>query len=437
MTGLLRMERAGVATAFALLASPAMIIFLSSNFVNVGNLAFNMIFSRLMGPDMFGDLAVVLTIKLALLGVLGALSSAVSHRIAEHGPLGLTQTEQALARINRLCFVGLWLALPLTIAALLYTAVDARLHLSSPFLLVILLVSLPFCAPLNILRGVALGRMDSRKIVVSANVEMAVRLALSVAAWQVGLGIEGVVVAIVLSIVAGWVVLADMLPKPYISAVDLRPMATSLGIAMLPFGLLQLSQVASLDGDIFLATRFLGDTETGHVAALSLFQRIQFFACFALAGVLLPSIVTAQRDGKPYASTVLTIAGLLAAVSCTVLTLTWAYPEALLHALVGQEYVVVAPYLWQVALAAILFTVNYLFATFLIAIKYTSGVAVVVVGAAVQIALMIYALNATDGGMSAMFTSKLLCQLSIFLILAQKIRQVLQFSTPIKEDKND
>lgn len=425
MTSLTRDRGAGFATTVAFLASPAIIIFLSSNVVNVGNLAFNMIFSRLMGPELFGDLAVVLTIKLALLGVLGAFSSAVSHRIAEQGPLESTQTEQALARINRFCFVGLWLALPLTLATLLYTAVDAHLHLSSPYLLVILLASLPFCAPLNILRGVALGRMDSKKIVVSANVEMAVRLVLSVAAWQAGLGIEGVVAAIALSIFAGWVVLVELLPKPDLSALDVRPIASSLGIAMLPFGMLQLSQVASLDGDIFLATRFLNGAETGYVAALSLFQRIQFFACFALAGVLLPSIVTARREGKSYASAVLTIAALLGAVSCTVLMLTWTFPEDLLRALVGQEYVAAAPHLWLVALAAILFTVNYLLATFLIAIKKTSGVAVVVIGAVVQILLMVYALNTADGGMSSMFTAKLLCQLGIFVILAQKLWQAL------------
>lgn len=425
MVSLPRMERAGYAPAIAFLASPAIIIFLSSNFVNVGNLAFNMIFSRLMGPDLFGELAVVLTIKLALLGVLGALCSAVSHRIAEQGPLESTQTEQALARINQICFVGLWLLLPLAIAALLYTAVDARLQLSSPYLLVILLASLPFCAPLNILRGVALGRMDSQRIVISANVEMAVRLVLSVCAWKTGLGIEGVVAAIALSIIAGWAVLADLLPKPDVPAVELRPIAASLGIAMLPFGLLQLSQVVALDGDIFLATRFLGGNETGYVAALSLFQRIQFFACFALAGVLLPSIVAARRDGRPYASSVLTIAGLLAAVSGTVLALIWAYPEDLLRALVGQDYVAAAPHLWPVALAAILFTVNYLCATFLIAIKDKSGVMVVVAGAAVQIGLMVYALNATDGAMSAMFSAKLFCQLGIFVILACRMRQAI------------
>jgi len=405
----------------ALLASPAIVIFLSSNFVNVGNLAFNMIFSRWMGPELFGDLAIVLTIKLALLGVFGALSSAVSHRIAALDASCAAQTEAALARLNRICFAALWLALPVVALAIFAGSLQARLDLGSPYLLYILLGSVPFTAPLNILRGVALGRMNSTKIVYSANVEMAVRLGLGMIAWQVGLGIEGVVAAIGLSIIAGWAVLIDVLPQPKasmaLSRTTLRPVAKSLGLAALPFALLQVAQVAALDGDIFLATRFLDDVQTGYVAALSLFQRIQFFACFALASVLLPSVVIALREGRSYRASVAMIGGLLAAVSAIVLSLAMFAPGFLLTMLVGADYVAAAPHLIWVAAAAVVFTINYLIATFLMAQGRRSGIATVVLGAAVQIGLMIFALMAPTGDLAAMLSAKLYCQLAILAAL--------------------
>ena len=49
----------GLRRTLALAATPAVVVFLSSNFVNVGNLVFNMIFSRLMGPELFGVLAML------------------------------------------------------------------------------------------------------------------------------------------------------------------------------------------------------------------------------------------------------------------------------------------------------------------------------------------------------------------------------------------
>src|SRR6056297_279408 len=62
---------------------PVAAIFLSANLANVGNLAFNMLFSGWMGPELFGELAVVLTIKLAALAILNAVQMAVSRDIAE------------------------------------------------------------------------------------------------------------------------------------------------------------------------------------------------------------------------------------------------------------------------------------------------------------------------------------------------------------------
>ena len=410
-------RRTRFASIFALAASPAVVIFLSSNFVNVGNLVFNMMFSRWMGPELFGDLAVVLTIKLALLGILGALSSAVSHQVAAQGDTGKGETERTLARINRLCFIALWIALPVVSASVYAGSLDARLDLGSPYLLYILILSLPFCAPLNLLRGVALGRMDSKRIVFSANVEMAVRLGFGVVAWHVGLGIEGVVAAIGLSIFAGWAVLARLLPEPGPTPVNIRPIAITLGLAALPFALLQLAQVVALDGDIFLATHYLDDAETGYVAALSLFQRIQFYACFALAGVLLPSVVIASREGRSIRSSVAVISTLLAVVSSVVMLSAAYAPATLLSLLVGADYVAASGYLVWVAAAAVAFTINYLIATFLLAKGLRSGVAVVVAGAAIQIGLMIAAISSPDGTLVTMLTTKLFCQFGVLVVL--------------------
>lgn len=421
MTASLSPARPSRAGLLALIASPAVIIFVSSNVVNVGNLAFNMIFSRWMGPELFGDLAIVLTIKLAFLGVFTALSSAVSHRVAALDASDAEQTEQALARLNSICFAGLWLALPVVAVVIFAGSVQTRLDLASPYLLYILLGSVPFTAALNILRGIALGRMNSAKIVYSANVEMAVRLGLGMVAWQMGMGIEGVVAAIGVSIIAGWAVLIDLLPQPKRSAVPIRPVATSLGLAALPFALLQIAQVAALDGDIFLATYFLGDRETGYVAALSLFQRIQFFACFALASVLLPSVVIAMRDGQSYRASVGMIAGLLAAVSLTVLSLSLLTPDLLLTLLVGSNYTAAAPHLVWVAAAAVVFTINYLIATFLMAQGSRAGIATVVAGAGLQVALMIVALSAPSGDLATMLATKFFCQLGVLTVLSVQL----------------
>jgi hypothetical protein len=56
--------------------NPAFLIFVAYNLANLGNLIFNMLFSRWMGPSLFGDLAVVLTVKLSLVSIFIAVQMA-------------------------------------------------------------------------------------------------------------------------------------------------------------------------------------------------------------------------------------------------------------------------------------------------------------------------------------------------------------------------
>ncbi|MCB1332948.1 MAG: hypothetical protein KDK26_04690 [Roseivivax sp.] len=390
----------------ALALTPAVIVFAASNFVNLGNLAFNMVFSRLMGPELFGLLALLLTIKLALLGVLGAVQSAVSQTVAAAGDDG---TERALSRVNRSLLS--WLVFPVVSLAaglLLAQTVGARLFAPAP-LLALLLAALPFGASLSLLRGVAYGRMNAGRIALSANVEMAVRLGGALVAWQAGLGIGGVVLAISLSIAAGWAALAGLLPTPAADRAAARPMLRILILGALPFALLQVAQVMALDGDIFLASALLPAAEAGKLAALSLVQRIQFFACVALASVLLPGVVIAARTGKDALSAALPVAALFGAVSLVLLALASVMPGLLIGVLVGPAYLDAAPVLIMAVAAAVAFTFSYLCATFLAALGNRTGIVLVLAGALVQLALMAALGADAIGGLLAI---KLACQLA-------------------------
>ncbi len=407
-----------LASLAAMLASPVVIIFLSSNFVNAGNLAYNIVFSRLLGPELFGDLATVLTIKLALLGVLGAIQMAVSQRVAGLQGAEGTAAEQALSRINRICFVALWIALPLTGVATWAGSVDARLGLSSPWMLFIVLGSLPFTAPLSILRGVVLGRVDVKGIVLSANIEMAVRLVGGMLAWQAGLGVEGVVAAIALSIVAGWFIIRDTLPAPKTALKGNISFSRAIFVAALPFAVLQAAQVLMLDGDVVTAKLLLSDTEAGYVAALVLFQRIQFFACFGLAAVLLPSVASAVVSGDSVLRSAAPVLFIFAAIAAPFVAGVILMPELLITAMVGGAFAAAAPYLWMAGIAAVACTLSYLLATFLAGLGDRSGIWIFAAAAPVQIVATFHLYNAGTFGPEQMLGAKLACQLGLAAVLA-------------------
>lgn len=340
--------------------SPAVILFLSSNFVNAGNLVFNMLFSRWMGPELFGDLAFVLTVKLGLLGVLGALQMAVTQKTASD----TDASGENLGHLARVCFLVMWFVAPL---ASVFILSGPKVGLSDPSLLAILILSTPFMAPLSILRGVVQGRMDVPRIVLTANVEMAVRLGGGIVAWHMGWGIHGVVVAMALSIVAAWAVVAGALPRS--PQMPLRSVLKDLSFAALPFAILQGAQVILLDGDIFLAKFFFSATDAGLIAALGLFQRVEFFACFALSAALLPMVTKAVAQGQTGLRESRPVVMLFVLSSLPFVLATFWFAAPLIQLLVGERFLNAAPALPAAGVGAVAFTFSYLLATFLIALK--------------------------------------------------------------------
>ena len=143
------------------------------------------------------------------------------------------------------------------------------------------------------------------------------------------------VVAISVSIVAGWAVLADMLPRAIPNLWVVSEAKCLVGMA-LPFGMLQITQVLALDGDIFLAKAVMPAEDAGLVAALSLFQRIQFFACFSLAGVLLPRVIAALREGENVLRCALPVFSLVLAVGIAVGGAALLSPETMIALLAGD-----------------------------------------------------------------------------------------------------
>jgi O-antigen/teichoic acid export membrane protein len=401
----------------ALLGGPVVAIFLSANLVNLGNLGFNVLFSRWMGPVLFGQLATLLTLFLAVMGVMGALQMAVSQRVAaDRHQTGALEAGLALAA-RRGIIAGI-IALPVLIAACLALNLGPRLGLGSALLLPLLLC-LPFALPLALARGVATGRLAARSVILSAQLEMWVRLIGAALAWQAGLGLPGVIAVIALSVLAGWLPLRAIFGRPVPSV---PAIATGVALAALPFAALQAAQVLLMDGDILLAQTLLGAEDAGQLAALGLFQRIQFFGCFSLAAVLLPAVVTEVAAGRNPLAAARPVFALYAGVSGLLVGLACAFPAPVLTALVGPAFLPAAPLLPMISAGAAAFTLSYLLATYLAAIGDRWGIWILALACPVQLA----ALSLSTGSLGELVAAKLACQLAIAtLLLLRAARRIV------------
>jgi O-antigen/teichoic acid export membrane protein len=244
-------------------------------------------------------------------------------------------------------------------------------------------------------------------VIASAQAEMWLRLILAAIAWQTGLGLPGVAAAISLSVLAGLAPLWSLLPA--------RPTATlphGLIFAALPFAALQAGQVILMDGDVLLAQTLLGPEAAGHLAP-RLFQRIQFFACFSLAVVLLPAVTSDVAAGRSPLRAAAPVFALYAAVTLPVIAAAFATPTLLVTTLVGPAFLPAADLVPTVALAAAAFTLSFLLATYLSAIKDRSGIWLIALACPVQLVAM--SLAAQD--LASALTAKLACQLALAALL--------------------
>jgi O-antigen/teichoic acid export membrane protein len=392
-----------------------MVIFLSSNLVNAGNLAFNMLFSRWMGPALFADLAVLLTLKLAVLNLAGAAQLAASQMVAAQAGADRNLLVARLARLAWRAFLPGLLLLPLLIALAALGAGQA-LGLASPASLWILALGFPFALPLALVRGVAAGRLDTGAMVASAQAEMAVRLIGAVLAWQSGLGLNGVMAAILVSIIAGWAVIAR--PAPRVRP-DRAPRAADgmpgrLAAMALPLAVLQLAQVALLDGDVLLAKAMLPAEPAGLAAALGLLQRIQVFACIGLSAVLIPQIAAFAASGRPLLPAVAPVLALVGLASLGLALVAAARPGTLVTLLAGPEFAAAAPLALPTVIGAAAFTLAYLGATCLSAMGRNTGLWLMATAIPLQAAAILLADPATRG-LPALIAAKSGCQVALCL----------------------
>ena len=389
----------------ALMASPALLMFVSANVVNVGNFAFNLIFSRLMTPQAFADLTFVLTVKLVVLSILTALQMALSQQVAA-GRLG-----DAQRLLKRPGVLGLSL-LAISIGVLGFSGQPIGRGLA------MLALACPFILPLVLLRGLALGRIDMMRTIASAQLEMVFRLGLSLLAWGLGLGLTGLGAALALSLVVAWLPLRGQLNQGTRGGDTPTITWTPLIVAALPFGMLQLAQVLMLDGDILIGRWVLDGQQAGLLAALGLIQRVQFFACFGLATILVPTLIQRRNSGQSLLPPLLIIGGLYALTALPLLLASIYAPASLIKIIVGSAYVSASPVAWMAVASACLLTLTYLILTALLALGNQRLLWLALGFAGAQI-LGLGVLGAFfDVDLAGLLSWKLLCQSGLILLIA-------------------
>jgi len=344
---------------------PAAVLFFSANIANAANLLFNMIFARLMGPAIFADLTLLLTLKLGLLSFLGALQFAFAE-------LSAKEKDMTTSKINAyaLSLRSLKISVPIMFVIIASAGLlSSWLNFSSPQALAVLALAIPFFLPMVIYRGLTQGLIHLPKIVLSIQAEWIIRLAGSLLLWKMGLGLVGISAAVGLSIIAGFVFSTDKqdwTTRKTMLKNRARVNAKALGVISLPYLILQLAQVLVLDSDILIAKAAFSAETAGLVAGLLLIQRVFFFA-FLSGSMILQPIVAKQSSAHGTPKELFAL--LIAITFITAAALLVIIPNAglVVKLMLGTAYSELTSIVWISAVTGAVFIVSHLCAVYQIA----------------------------------------------------------------------
>lgn len=383
--------------------------------VNGGNYLYNLILGRLLGPEVFADVALLVTLLL----VLSFLGMTFQLATAKFAVLFRESDWMAFQQLLYKYALGFGIV----VGILLFAFAE---HLSLLFQTESALMFKTFAAavPLYFLMSVNRGRFQGRqeftKLSVTYQAEMWSRLLLTLALlWLVPVSPAlTVALGIALSFVFGLIPNTFKFTDLFKSTVLAAPKKKRVLQFMTLTACYELTQIIINNSDVLLVKHYFDTLDAGLYASLALIGRVVYFVAWMFVMLLLPDVVQKQKDGEATAPVLFKYVGYIGTLSLGIILACAWFPQYIIQLMFGEAYLSMAPLLWQYALATSLFAISNIFAYYFLSLdEYRPVVLSGLLGIS-QVALIVF------------FHSSLymVVQVQIIAMTALLITQLLYFA---------
>lgn len=334
--------------------------------VNGGNYLYNLLLGRMLGPAAFADAAILITFLLI------ASFAGMTFQIVT--------AKYAVLYSNRKLFAFMqWMSKRALIAGLILggslaffsTQLQAVFNTQSSLMFVIFGSALPIYFFMSINRGSYQGKDNLNKLSVTYQSEMLSRLLLTVGLLFATQFINtSVVVAtgIFISLVFGLLPVKTKSVRAIVASksqqIDTKPVITFFLLT----AFYEFTQIIINNSDILLVKHYFTNNEAGLYASLALIGRVVYFVAWMFVMLLLPKVIKLKKEGIDTKPILLQYAGYVTVLSVCIVLVTFLFPEIIVQLMFGNEYLAIAPLLWQYALATSVFAIANIFAYYFLSI---------------------------------------------------------------------
>lgn len=355
------------------------------------NYIFNIVVARLLGPIDFGEYMALASIMYLVLIPVGSLVPfAMKYVVPFTTNNDLDSLKQFDYLVSRkLLQIGMIIALGFLVASPL---LSSFLHLSDIMPIVILSFMFTLIFVLNFKRGILRGMHKNGTFVLTQITEVAIKFTLAMFVIWLGWRVTGVMGAIVLSVLFGYLLVmatipyklkkADNKPLDITMTKDIKQYASVVVIALLALTLFHTSDV--------IAVKHLFPSEiAGMYSALSILGKMIYFAAMAVIGAMFPLIVSQNVKKQSHIKEFKQAFLLVSLVCLGGIIVFHVFAGWIVTLFFGAEYIEIIPLVGAYSIFISIVVFNSLFIHYFLSIGYKRFLPYVCGAALLQIAMLV------------------------------------------------
>jgi len=320
----------GTSTALrARLLSGSMIMLLSSGLVGATNFIYNIAIARILGAAQFGHATAIYTLLMLLSSVTLAFQIVCSKFVAKN--TDIPAKVAVYKKLHRLSW-----QISIAIGVLIISAsstISSYLNLPDRNYVVLLGLGTAIYIPLGVRSGLMQGAYDFRRLAENFVLEVLVKLGGALVLLRLGMGVTGVILAVVASIAVAYLA-GRPGPAFRIPARTGTPASFDEGMQATVFFV---GQVTINNLDIVLVKHFFPAPLAGLYAAVALVGRVVYMLSWSIVSSMFP--VSAGSSQERSGRAVMGMALLLVVLVASLFTLgVWLAPNSLWTMVLGSGF---------------------------------------------------------------------------------------------------
>ncbi|AXG72876.1 sugar isomerase [Flavobacterium arcticum] len=356
--------------------------------VNGGNYLYNLLLGRILGPAAFADAAVLITFLLivSFIGMTFQIVTAKYAVLFHESKFTLFMRWMS----KRAIIIGTLAGIAIAVSSqYLQTVFNTK----SSLMFIIFGAGLPIYFIMSINRGGYQGKDDLKKLSITYQAEMISRLFITLALLFAASFINTSVlvsVGILLSLFFGLipfkrrVIINTTIAQA--EKLDTKPIVTFFVLT----AFYELTQIIINNSDILLVKHYFESEEAGLYASLALIGRVVYFVAWMFVMLLLPKVIRLKKEGVDTKPILLKYVGYITVLSTVIVLGAFLFPTLVVQLMFGNDYIAIAPLLWQYALATSVFAIANIFAYYFLSIGQYFPVVVSGLLGLTQIGLIVF-----------------------------------------------